>query len=201
MAMKVKKAVVGRVRMLERPPRSDEGQLGQSIPQPVVAAAIERARRTAKREETVGAGRQGGAARVQRQGRRLVDGAAGTTRKRGDKGAEVAAGGNIISYDRYPEILSIRKYGYSFVTIEIKETVKLTSIPLKPYQILWRKNRITTRIIFRALNHGAKCKRRHAEILFLTLTCLFGKCMQVRSQAYRVPLVFRIILGPSGFPR
>lgn len=51
MAMKVKKAVVGRVRMLERPPRSDEGQLGQSIPQPVVAAAIERASRTAKREE------------------------------------------------------------------------------------------------------------------------------------------------------
>lgn len=33
MAMKVKKAAVGRVRMLERPPRSDEGQLGQSIPQ------------------------------------------------------------------------------------------------------------------------------------------------------------------------
>lgn len=43
MAMKVKKAVVGRVRMLERLPCSDEGQLGQSIPQPVVAATIERA--------------------------------------------------------------------------------------------------------------------------------------------------------------
>jgi len=39
------------------------------------------------------------------------------------------------------------------------------------------------------------------QTLFLALTCLFGKCMQVRSQAYRVPLVFRIILGPSGFPR
>lgn len=39
------------------------------------------------------------------------------------------------------------------------------------------------------------------QTLFLTLTCLFGKCMQVRSQAYRVPLVFRIILGPLGFPR
>lgn len=97
MAMKVKKAVVGRVRMLERPPRSDEGQLGQSIPQPVVAAAIERARRTAKREKRWAQGGSGGAVRVQRQGRRLVDGAAGTaeerrcesertTRKRGDKG-------------------------------------------------------------------------------------------------------------------
>lgn len=97
MAMKVKKAVVGRVRMLERPPRSDEGQLGQSIPQPVVAAAIERARRTALREEQWVRGGSGGGARVQQQGRRQVDGAAGTveerwceserkTRKRGDKG-------------------------------------------------------------------------------------------------------------------
>lgn len=97
MAMKVKKAVVGRVRMLERPPRSDEGQLGQSIPQPVVAAAIERARRTAKGEKRRAQSGSGGAARVQRQGRRQVDGAAGTaeerrceserkTRKRGDEG-------------------------------------------------------------------------------------------------------------------
>jgi len=39
------------------------------------------------------------------------------------------------------------------------------------------------------------------QTLFLTLTRLFGKCMQVRSQAYRLLLVFRIILGPSGFPR
>lgn len=36
---KVAVVMVGRVRMLERPPRSDEGQLGQSIPQAVEAAA------------------------------------------------------------------------------------------------------------------------------------------------------------------
>ncbi|KYQ59028.1 hypothetical protein ALC60_01964 [Trachymyrmex zeteki] len=58
---------------------------------------------------------------------------------------------------------------------------------------------IATCTVVRALNHGAKCESM--QTLFLTLTCLFGKCMQVRSQAYRVPLVFRIILGPSGFPR
>lgn len=101
--MKVKKAVVGRVRMLERPPRSDEGQLGQSIPQPVVAAAIERARRTAKREKrwTQGvalgvlrgcSGREDGWSMGLR-GRRRDDGARAKGR-RGSEGtrAEVAAG-------------------------------------------------------------------------------------------------------------
>lgn len=52
MAMKVKKAAVGRVRMLERPPRSDEGQLGQSIPQPVAAGESEKG----SERETEGAG-------------------------------------------------------------------------------------------------------------------------------------------------
>ncbi|KYN36728.1 hypothetical protein ALC56_08519 [Trachymyrmex septentrionalis] len=52
-----------------------------------------------------------------------------------------------------------------------------------------------------ARTHAAAPKSLIMQTLFLTLTCLFGKCMQVRSQAYLVPLVFRIILGPSGFPR
>ncbi|KYN20555.1 hypothetical protein ALC57_07044 [Trachymyrmex cornetzi] len=72
----------------------------------------------------------------------------------------------------------------------------------RPSRRGWRHDRrhpLPTRTVVRALNHGAKCESM--QTLFLTLTCLFGKCMQVRSQAYRVPLVFRIILGPSGFPR
>jgi len=86
--MKVKKAVVGRVRMLERPPRSDEGQLGQSIPQPVVAAAMER-----EREKTRGnGGRRLTAvegARVQRQGRRgWRDSGEATVREREENESE-----------------------------------------------------------------------------------------------------------------
>lgn len=39
-------------------------------------------------------------------------------------------------------------------------------------------------------------RRENTRAVFLTLTRLFGKCMQVRSQAYRLPLVPGIILGP-----
>lgn len=48
---------------------------------------------------------------------------------------------------------------------------------------------------------STRTRRENTRAVFLTLTRLFGKCMQVGSQAYRLPLVPGIILGPSGFPR